>query len=58
LPVHIQMSVPVGTDIPVIFDQPVAIPLGERGLGPVIGQLRGVTLPLLQTIRSLPDSIP
>jgi hypothetical protein len=54
LPVQINMTVPVNNEIPVTFTQPVAIPLGERGLGPVIGQLRGVTLPLLQLVQSIP----
>jgi hypothetical protein len=50
--------VPVNSEIPVIFDQSVVIPLGARGLAPVINQLRGVTQPLMQTIQTLPDSIP
>ncbi|HLF28269.1 MAG TPA: hypothetical protein VJG32_18210 [Anaerolineae bacterium] len=58
LPIHISMLVPVNNEIPVVFDQPVAIPLGERGLGPVIAQLRSVTQPLLQIVRQIPDSIP
>ncbi|HEY4689820.1 MAG TPA: hypothetical protein VIK33_10940 [Anaerolineae bacterium] len=58
LPIRIGMTVPVNTEIAVIFDQPVVIPLGQRGLGPVIDQLRSVTRPLLQIVRSLPDSIP
>ncbi len=58
LPMKISMVVPVNSQIPVVFDQPVSIPLGARGLGPVVDQLRGVTQPLMQTIQSLPDSIP
>jgi len=58
LPVQINMTVPVNNEIPVVFDQPVSIPLGQRGLGPVIQQFRSVTQPLLQTIQSLPDSLP
>ena len=58
LPVQINMTVPVSNAIPVVFDQPVAIPLGERGLGPVIAEFRGVTVPLLETIQTLPDSVP
>jgi len=54
LPVRINLTVPVSSEIPVVFSQPVAIPLGERGLGPVIAQLRGVTQPLLQLIQSIP----
>jgi hypothetical protein len=54
LPVQINMTVPVDNEIPVTFAQAVAIPLGERGLGPVIGQLRGVTQPLLQLVQSIP----
>lgn len=55
LPIHIGMNVPVNTDIAVTFDQPVAIPLGQRGLGPVIDQLRGVTVPLLQLVETIPE---
>jgi hypothetical protein len=58
LPIRIQMLVPVNSQIPVVFDQPVSIPLGARGLSPVINQLRGVTQPLMQTIQALPNSIP
>jgi hypothetical protein len=58
LPMRISMIVPVNSEIPVIFDQSVVIPLGARGLAPVINQLRGVTQPLMQTIQTLPDSIP
>ena len=54
LPIRIGMTVPVDTQIAVTFDQPVAIPLGERGLGPVISQLRGVTQPLLQLVQTIP----
>jgi len=58
LPIRISMVVPVNNEIPVVFDQPVAIPLGQKGLGPVINQLRGVTQPLIQLVHTLPDSIP
>jgi hypothetical protein len=58
LPILIRMVVPVQTEIPVVFEQPVSIPLGQRGLGPVVNQLRGVTFPLLQMIQGLPNSIP
>ena len=54
LPVRISMVVPVQNEIQVTFDQPVAIPLGERGVGPVISQLRGVTQPLLQLVQTIP----
>jgi len=57
LPVRITMVVPVSNEIPVTFDQKVSIPLGQRGLGPVIQQFRGVTQPLLQIVQSLPDGI-
>lgn len=58
LPIRISMNVPVDSEIPVVFDQSVSIPLGAKGLGPVINQLRGVTQPLMQTIQALPNSIP
>ncbi len=58
LPVRISMIVPVNNEIPVVFDQQVAIPLGQKGLGPVIDQLRGVTVPLLQLVDGIPDAIP
>ena len=58
LPVRISMVVPVNSEISVTFDQKVSIPLGARGLGPVISQLRGVTQPLIQTIQTLPNAIP
>ena len=57
LPMRISMVVPVNNEIRVAFDQAVSIPLGARGLGPVINQLRGVTQPLMQTIQTLPDKI-
>jgi len=58
LPIRIGMIVPVDTEIAVVFDQPVAIPLGQRGLGPVINQLRGVTVPLLQLVETIPNTVP
>jgi len=58
LPIRIGMVVPVQTEIAVTFDQPVTIPLGQRGLGPVIEQFRSVTQPLIQLVETLPDSIP
>lgn len=58
LPIHIVMNVPVNSEIPVVFDQQVSIPLGARGLAPVIRQLRSVTQPLMQTIQALPNAIP
>jgi hypothetical protein len=32
LPVHLDITVPVSNVIPVVFDQPVRIPLAEKGL--------------------------
>lgn len=55
LPLRISMTVPVDNEIPVVFDQAISIPLGARGLGPTINELRAVTLPLLELISTLPD---
>jgi hypothetical protein len=48
------MTVPVRTQIPVNFDQPVDIALGASGLDPVVGKL----LLLLKDLQALLDLIP
>ncbi len=55
LPVHLELTVPVSNAIPVVFDQPIRIPLAEKGLGPVVAKLRSAVGPLLGLIRQLPD---
>jgi hypothetical protein len=55
LPVHLEMSVPVSNAIPVVFDQPVSIPLAEKGLGHVVDKLRAALLPIIGVIQQLPD---
>jgi hypothetical protein len=54
LPVRLNMTVPVRTQIPVNFDQPVDIALGASGLDPVVGKL----LLLLKDLKALLDLIP
>ncbi len=54
LPVRLNMTVPVRTQIPVNFDQPVDIALGSSGLDPVVVQL----LALLRDLKALLDLIP
>jgi hypothetical protein len=56
LPVHLQLTVPVSTSIPVVFDQPVSINLAQKGLGPVVTKLRGALAPLIYTVKQLPDA--
>jgi hypothetical protein len=56
LPVHLQMTVPVSNAIPVVFDQPVSIPLAQKGLGPVVAKLRSALGPLIQVVQQLPDA--
>lgn len=46
LPVHMQMTVPVSQHLPVQMQVPVAIPLKETDLGPVIADLRALLEPL------------
>jgi hypothetical protein len=55
LPVHLEMSVPVSNAIPVVFDQPVSIPLAEKGLGHVVDKLRAALLPIIGVVQQLPD---
>ncbi len=55
LPVHLEMTVPVSNSIPVVFDQPVAIPLAEKGLAPVVSKLRAALGPILNLVQQLPD---
>ncbi|MCS7251956.1 MAG: hypothetical protein RMK32_04550 [Anaerolineae bacterium] len=54
LPVRLNMTVPVRTQIPVNFDQPVDIALGASGLDPVVFKL----LTLLKDLKALLDLIP
>ena len=55
LPVHLEMTVPVSNAIPVVFDQPISIPLAEKGLGPVVAKLRAALAPIIDLVRQLPD---
>lgn len=54
LPVRLDLDVPVDQQITVAFDQPIDIHLGNKGLGPVVGQLRGVLQPYIKLLESLP----
>ncbi|MFN3928791.1 MAG: hypothetical protein ACK4OK_04055 [Thermoflexus sp.] len=54
LPVRLNMTVPVRTQIPVNFDQPVDIALGASGLDPVVMKL----LALLRDLKALLALIP
>ncbi len=55
LPVHLELMVPVSNSIPVVFDQAINIPLAERGLGPVVAQLRSALAPIIVLVEQLPD---
>ncbi len=55
LPVHLELTVPVSNSIPVVFDQPVTIPLADKGLGPVVSKLRGALGPIINLVHQLPD---
>ena len=55
LPVHLELTVPVSNSIPVVFDQPVSIPLAERGLAPVVAKLRAALAPIIDVVDQLPD---
>ena len=57
LPVHLDLIVPVDTHIPVKFDQPVAINLYAKGMGPVVDKLRAALGPIIQLVQKLPDRI-
>ena len=56
LPVHLELTVPVSNSIPVVFDQPVSIPLAAKGLGPVVAQLRSALAPIIGLVQQLPDA--
>jgi hypothetical protein len=47
--------VPVSNSIPVVFDQPINIPLAEKGLGPVVAKLRSALGPIIELVGDLPD---
>jgi hypothetical protein len=55
LPVHLDITVPVSNVIPVVFDQPVRIPLAEKGLGPVVAKLRAAVGPIISLVQQMPD---
>lgn len=55
LPVHLDLVVPVSNTIPVVFNQPIDIPLAEKGLGPVVAKLRAALAPIISLIDQLPD---
>jgi hypothetical protein len=55
LPVHLELVVPVSNTIPVVFDQPINIPLAERGLAPVVAQLRAALAPIIDIVDQIPD---
>lgn len=56
LPVHLGINVPVSNTIPVVFDQPISIPLAEKGLGPVVAKLRSALGPIIHVVQQLPDA--
>lgn len=56
LPVHLELSVPVSSSIQVAFDQPINIPLAERGLAPVVAQLRSALGPIIEIVQQMPDA--
>jgi hypothetical protein len=49
------MTVPVSNSIPVVFDQPVSIPLADKGLGPVVAKLRAALSPIIGLVQQMPD---
>ena len=55
LPVHLELTVPVSNSIPVVFDQPVSIPLAEKGLGNVVTKLRAALGPVIGLVQQMPD---
>jgi len=55
LPVHLELTVPVSNSIPVVFDQPISIPLADKGLGPVVAKLRAALAPIIDVVEKLPD---
>ena len=69
LPVHLSMVVPVSQTVPVVMEVPVDqmvpiqmtvpvhIRLGEAGLNPVVGQLRGSIAPVKQQMDALPSEL-
>jgi hypothetical protein len=50
LPIHMQMTVPVDKDLPVIMDVPVNIPLKSTELGPVTAKLKDLLTPYLKLL--------
>lgn len=60
LQVRLAMDIPVSTTVsvnqtvPVSFDQPVTIKLGQAGLSPVVTQLRNVVRPYVVMMQALP----
>jgi len=55
--VPVRMDVPVQQTVPISMTVPVQIKLGEAGLDPVVGELRGAIEPVKRQIESLPDGI-
>lgn len=55
LPVHLEIMVPVSNTIPVVFNQPVRIPLAEKGLGSVVAKLRAALAPIIGVVQQMPD---
>lgn len=55
LPVHLELVVPVSNTIPVVFDQPIDIPLAEKGLAPVVAKLRAALAPIIDIVDQIPD---
>jgi hypothetical protein len=50
LPVHLSMTVPVRQNLPVQMNVPVAIPLQDTELGPIIDKLQGLLMPYLDLL--------
>jgi hypothetical protein len=55
--VPVRMDVPVNQTVPISLTVPVHIKLGESGLDPVVGQLRGAIQPVKLQVDRLPDGI-
>ena len=55
--IPVRMNVPVNQTVPIQMSVPVHIQLGESGLDPVVGELRGAIQPVKYQIESLPDGI-
>jgi len=55
--IQVRLDVPVNQNVPIQMNVPVGIKLGEAGLAPVVGELRGAIRPVKEQMESLPDGI-